>query len=77
MNTARLLLAVVGGVSAGYALVALFTLGYMDFGVAAAVSALCVVGVGLLRHVQRGRDKQYHPASQAVHQARGPVMRAR
>jgi hypothetical protein len=63
MNTIRALLGIVGGLSAGYAICALlpFTgLSVTDFGVAAAISAACVLGIYLVRAIQadQTRDRE-------------------
>jgi hypothetical protein len=57
MTTLRMLLGIVGGAAAGYALAALFLLGDKDFGVAVAISAACVLGIYLIRAVQDDRRR--------------------
>jgi hypothetical protein len=55
MNVLRALLGIVGGLSAGYAIAALFPftgLSITDFGVAVAISAACVLGIFLIRAIQ-------------------------
>lgn len=63
MTTVRKLLAIASGFLAGYGLAALFLIGLTDFGVAAALAAVCWLISSLIRHIQVGRDKRSHPCA--------------
>lgn len=60
LNTIRALLGIVGGFSTAYAIAALIPaagLTVRDFGVAVAICAACVIGIGLIRAVQSDRER--------------------
>jgi hypothetical protein len=63
MSTARALLGILAGLSAGYAIVSLLYLTITDVGVGVAITAMCWLAIGCIRYCQRGRDKA--PSSQA------------
>jgi hypothetical protein len=66
VSAARAWLGIIGGFSAGYAVISLLYLTPLDFGVGTAISATAVVAIDCIRHVersrQRERDKARHPS---------------
>jgi hypothetical protein len=67
MTAIRVILWIIGTLAAGYAMAALWLLPWLDFGVSVALSASCVIGLGLVRAIdtdrQRDADKARHPSS--------------
>ena len=63
MSVIRHTLAVIGFLALIYAALALWLLPWLDFGVAVAITASCVIGLELCRAVQIDQDKQRHPSN--------------